>query len=52
MWYGMLTVWYGKNTVPGTLVYDMVRLRYGTMVRCRGCTILLNLPDGMVCFSL
>ena len=27
----LLTVWYGKNTV-----YDKVRLRYGTMVRCHG----------------
>ena len=26
----VLTVWDGKNTV-----YGMVRLRYGTMVRCR-----------------
>ena len=33
VWY-VLTVWYGKNTV-----YGMVRLRYGTMVRCRGCVI-------------
>ena len=46
VWY-VLTVWYGKNTVYGT-----ARLRYGTMVRCRGCIIWLNLPGGMVCFSI
>ena len=42
VWY-VLTVWYGKNTVNG-----MVRLRYGTIVRSRGCIIWLNLPGGMV----
>ena len=46
VWY-VLTVWYGKNAV-----YGMVRLRYGTMVRCRGCIIWLNSPGGMVCFSI
>ena len=45
VWY-VLSVWYGKNTV-----YGVVRLRYGTMVRCRGCIIRLKLPEGMVCFS-
>ena len=44
----VLTVRFGKNTV-----YGMVRLRYGSsMVRCRRCIIWLNLPGGMVCFSI
>ena len=46
VWY-VLTVWYGKNTA-----YGMVRLRYGTMVQCRGCSIWLNLPGGMICVSI
>ena len=37
VWY-VLTILYGKNTA----VYGMVRLRYGTMVRCRRCLIWLN----------
>ena len=57
----MLVVWhtrYGKNTACGMVcvdgivrentVYGMVRLWYGTMVRCRGCIIWVNLPGGMV----
>ena len=28
-------------------VFGMVCLRYGTMVRCRGCILCLNLPGGM-----
>ena len=46
VWY-VLTVWDGQNTVCG-----MVRLRYGTMVRCRGSIIWLNLPGGIVGFSI
>ena len=32
----MSTAWYGENTV-----YGMVSLRYGNMVRCRGCIVWL-----------
>ena len=49
------------NTVSGiacvdgmvreSTAYSMVRLRYGTMVRYRGCIVWLNLPGGMVCFQ-
>ena len=46
VWY-VLKVWNGKNTV-----YGMVRLLYGTMARCRGCIIWLNLPGSMVRFSI
>ena len=47
MWYGMLAVRYGKNAVCG-----MVCWRYGTIVRCCGFILWLNVHGGMICSNL
>ena len=50
VWYVRGMVWYVLTVLCGKpTVYGMVSLLYGTMVRCRGCIIRLNLPGGMVC---